>query len=51
MRNKIENLLGPPQFYKVSYGRTYRANNRGPGGPKKTFFQKLLSTPQKGKIT
>ena len=36
--NKIKNLLGPPQFYKVGYRLTYlqtdRANTRGPGGPK-----------------
>ena len=35
--NKIKNLLGPPQFYKVSYTHTDRATIRGPGGPKNTF--------------
>ena len=33
-KEQDQNLLGPPQFYKVSDRQTYKANTRGPGGPK-----------------
>ena len=39
MNNKIKNLLGPPQFYIVTYLLTDRATTRGPGGPKKRGFE------------
>ena len=38
-KNKIKNLLGPPQFYIVTYLLTDRATTRGPGGPKKRGFE------------
>ena len=36
-RNRIENLLGLPLFYKVADRQTDRANTRGPGGPKNQY--------------
>ena len=53
--NKIENLLGPPngcfsvsESMRITYLQTYRANTRGPGGPKKAegiTSQSLIGKP------